>query len=77
MSHFYGYVQGNRGDASRGGSKRSGYQAVAASWQGCVKVRLWHDEATGKDMVSVDKDQWTNGAGIRKNLYTGPVGKED
>jgi len=30
MSHFYGRVQGNRGDATRGGSKASGFDATAA-----------------------------------------------
>jgi len=77
MSHFYGHVQGNRGDVSRGGSKASGYMATAASWQGCVKVNLWHDDKTGVDMAEVRLDRW-HGRGVYQILYTGPVsGKGD
>lgn len=38
MSHFYGTVQGNRGEATRGGSKNSGMDTATASWEGSVQV---------------------------------------
>ena len=72
MSHFYGYVQGNRSEATRGGSRKSGYTAVAASWQGCVVVSLWYDESTKTDMATVSLGTW-QGRGINKTLYSGPV----
>lgn len=50
MAHFYGTIKGQRGQASRLGGKTSGLETYAASWQGAVSVRLWVDEATGKDM---------------------------
>lgn len=32
MAHFYGVVQGNRGEATRTGSKNSGMYAEAKGW---------------------------------------------
>jgi len=75
MSHFYGVLQGNRGQATRCGTKKSELRVTAASWQGAVEIRLWHDPETDKNMVSVYKRSW-HGAGIWKILYKGPVGEE-
>ena len=72
MSHFYGYVRGSRGDATRGGSKNSGYVATAASWQGSVRVWLSHDEETGQDIATVTLAPW-HGRGISRDLFSGPV----
>ncbi len=44
MSTFYGMVQGNRGAATRGGSKVSGFKATAQSWNGSVITELSYDE---------------------------------
>ncbi len=73
MAHFRGTVTGNRETASRLGSKGSGLVVEAQSWQGKVRVHLFHDESTGKDMVRVWKD-YHNGAGVSRLLYRGPVG---
>ncbi len=72
MAHFYGTLSGSRGQASRLGSKASGLNVVAASWQGAVDVRLWHDEATGTDMCEVSLATH-HGAGTQRLLYSGPV----
>jgi len=40
MSHYYGSVQGNRGVATRGGSKNSGFTAWAQNGQARVYVEL-------------------------------------
>ena len=40
MSEFYGQVVGNRGPASRGGSRASGIHVSAQSWDGSVQVKL-------------------------------------
>jgi hypothetical protein len=45
MAHFYGTINGQRGQASRLGGKASGLTTYAASWQGAVKVSLWYDSA--------------------------------
>ena len=43
MSEFYGQVIGNRGPASRGGSRASGIHVSAQSWDGSVQVKLRRD----------------------------------
>ena len=82
MSHFYGTLDGQAGQATRCGSKRSGYKAVAASWQGAVEVVLHHDSVSGKDMVTIHFVPWQGTGGgpdaagrsySRTLLYRGPV----
>ena len=70
MSHFYGVLEGSRGQATRCGTKRSGMQATAASWRGAVDVRLWHDEETGEDCYSVSLIPW-HGHGRSQELSSG------
>ena len=40
MSEFYGQVVGNRGPASRGGSRKSGIHVSAQSWDGSIQIDL-------------------------------------
>lgn len=72
MSHFYGTLQGSRGRATRCGTKNSELETTAASWEGCVKVRLYHDPETDTDMAEVWLDRW-HGSGTREELWSGPV----
>lgn len=44
MSVFYGSIQGNRGEATRGGSKASGFRASAQSFKGSVIVDLDYND---------------------------------
>ena len=74
MSHFYGIVRGNRGEASRGGSKVSGYTATAASWSGSIRVDLTHNRETGEDSFTVTQQPW-QGSGISELLAEGIIGK--
>lgn len=74
MAHFYGTIQGARGEASRLGHKSSGLSAYAASWQGAVAIQMY--EENGIDKVSV-RLTTHHGAGSDRVLYEGPVsGKE-
>jgi hypothetical protein len=73
MAHFYGLLQGARGEASRLGTKSSGLQTVAASWQGAVNVQLYGKD--GVDCARIEKRPW-HGQGESKLLYDGPVGEE-
>ena len=52
MSAFYGMIQGNRGPATRGGSKNSGYKASAQSWDGSVITYLDYDK-NGKLIITL------------------------
>ncbi len=75
MAHFYGSIQGARGEATRLGSKDSGLITVAASWQGAVQVTLYHRD--GVDHARVWLTPWY-GEGVSQELYDGPVaGKGD
>lgn len=74
MAHFYGSIKGSRSRVMRLGRKESGMETVALSWQGAVRVFLFHDDATGQDMARVTMEPW-NGAGRYHLLYHGPVGK--
>lgn len=40
MAHFYGSLKGNRGTATRCGTKASGISASVQSWDGSVTVSL-------------------------------------
>jgi hypothetical protein len=74
MAHFYGTVQGARGEASRLGHKNTGLNTVAASWQGAVEVDLY--ERDGIDWARVSLRPW-HGRGKSVELYDGPVSGED
>jgi hypothetical protein len=76
MAHFYGTLQGNRGRATRGGTKNSGLTTQCASWEGAIECDAWHSKETGKDMVRVSKVTW-HGAGEDKLLYEGLIGKSE
>ncbi len=73
MAQFRGWIQGNRGAASRLGSKTGGLTLNAASWEGAVSVRLWHDQAAGYDYAEISLTKHVNGAGTERLLYKGPV----
>jgi hypothetical protein len=74
MSHFYGVIQGNRGDATRGGSKGSGLTATAASWAGAIRVDLEHDSVSGDDRFIVTQVKW-HGRGVSQRLAVGVIGE--
>lgn len=73
MSHFYGTLQGNRGKATRQGTKKSGISATAASWKGCINVTLYIDEQ-GRDCYRISQEPWY-GAGIYETIAQGIIGK--
>ena len=72
MAQFLGSIAGQRGPASRLGSKKSGLDVVAASWEGSVRVYLRHDEETGIGTATVRLEP-RHGAGVSRLLYDGPV----
>ena len=44
MSAFYGMVQGNRGSATRGGSRASGFKSSVQSYDGSIITYLSYDK---------------------------------
>jgi len=57
MSQFYASIQGNRGEATRQGTKKSGISGHIRGWNIGVEVICTYDEQTGKDSCRV----WATG----------------
>lgn len=74
MSHFYGTMQGSRGEATRCGTKTSGLTVTAASWKGAIKTVLFVDDK-GRDCFRVEQMPWHNGDGIVETVATGVIGE--
>ncbi len=74
MAHFLGEVSGTRGKASRLGTKSSGLETVAASWDGAITVELNHDATTGKDRFTVRQKKW-HGHGVSETIAEGVIGE--
>ena len=72
MAQYRGTISGQRGEASRLGSKRSGLNVKAASWSGAVSVSLWYDEKNDVDVCEV-RLTTHHGHGTDRLLYSGPV----
>ena len=53
MSQFYASIEGNRGEATRMGTKASGIHGHIRGWSVGARVDVWHDDETGLDQVSV------------------------
>ncbi|AKF14631.1 hypothetical protein AVJ28_gp62 [Mycobacterium phage Baee] len=64
MAHFYGTVQGQRGEASRLGSKNSGLDASASGWDVGCRVTISYEG--GRDVVRVWRTTGSNGHGPAK-----------
>jgi hypothetical protein len=73
MSHFYGTLQGARGEATRAGSKGSGIETYAASWKGAIRVNVFHDETSGVDRYAIHQTRW-HGAGVDEEIASGALG---
>ena len=63
MSTFYGCVQGNRGAATRTGSRCSGIEASVQSWNGSVITSLSYDHED-RLMVTVRVSEGSSSYGI-------------
>jgi hypothetical protein len=70
MSHFYGNMQGNRGETTRGGSKDSGITAHLRGWHIGAKVYVDQNTETGEDQVTVTITGGSKDGGIKKHLGT-------
>lgn len=53
MSHFYGGVQGGKGEATRCGFKNSGIRAYIKTWSTIMNISLHHSEDDGKNYYTV------------------------
>ena len=76
MSHFYGTLQGSRGEATRCGTKNSGLVTYAAGWSGAVRTHVWHDTQIHRDRYEVWEAPW-KGIGTSKLLAKGVFNSEE
>ena len=74
MSHFYSVIQGNRGQATRCGTKDSGVTATAASWTGAIRTDLWYSTEDDVNRYTVVMIPW-HGVGCTRVMATGTVGE--
>jgi len=74
MSHFYSKIQGNRGQATRCGTKDSGVTATAASWTGAIRTELWYVPEEDINRYTVIMIPW-HGIGCTRIMATGTVGE--
>ena len=74
MAHFYSLIQGNRGQATRCGTKDSGFTATAASWTGAIRTDLWYAPEDDVNRYTVVMIPW-RGAGCTRIMATGIVGE--
>ena len=55
MAHFYGEIQGNRGEATRMGTKNSGFRGHIRGWHIGVSIECSYNEELGKDVIRIYK----------------------
>lgn len=65
MAQFYAEIEGNRGMATRMGTKASGIQGHIRGWNVGARVCITHNEKTGKDEVTVYQTCGSNGGSSR------------
>lgn len=63
MAQYHAEVQGNRGPASRCGSKRSGIRAAVNGWHIGTEVEIRYENE--RDVVYVYRTDGSNGDGTR------------
>jgi len=73
MSHFYGVLQGSRGEVTRCGTVRSGVTTYAAGWQGAIKTTVWHDSNIDLDCFRVEIIPWQGSGGETQVIATGEL----
>jgi len=62
MAHFRATIKGQRGEASRLGSKSQGMRVTVRGWRAGLTITARHDEATGEDVFNIASDGGTDNA---------------
>jgi len=74
MGHFRATIEGNRGKASRLGTKSSGIAATVNGWDCGITVRAYHNRTTDRDEFDVTL---TSGSGHGPSKHLGIFTKYD
>jgi len=71
MAQFYADIQGNRGEATRMGTKKSGLDGHIRGWHIGARVWMRYNEETQEDECTVDLTSGSDyGGGSGKRLGT-------
>ena len=62
MAQFYAEIQGNRGEATRMGTKDSGLHGHIRGWDIGCKAYMSHNDKTGQDEVTIYLTGGSNGS---------------
>lgn len=68
MAQFYADIQGNRGSATRMGTKKSGFNGHIRGWYLGARVWMSYNEQTKEDECTIDL---TSGSGFGKSKRLG------
>ena len=75
MAHFYANIQGNRGEATRMGTKSSGISGHIRGWDIGCKTHCSFNTKTKQDEVSIHVTTGSNGHGF--SLFLGRFSLKD
>lgn len=64
MAKFYGTIQGNRGKATKTGSRASGFRASCQSWDGSIIVTVREDK-DGETRLNISFSEYSESYGGR------------
>ena len=70
MAHFIGNVRGQRGAASRIGSKAKGLIVNCNGWEAGIRIEANHNPQTGRDIFTIFA---TTGSGYGSEFEIGKV----
>jgi hypothetical protein len=70
MAQYHAKIKGNRGEASRLGSKESGISALINGWNIGIGVDMFYDDDLEQDKIVVYKTYGSNKTGKDELLMT-------
>lgn len=71
MSAFYGTIEGQRGPATRCGSKSSGIKAAAQSWDGSVITTLRYGTRDDEEVLMVEVNTSEGSSAYGHRIWNG------
>lgn len=74
MSYYYADITNGRNrPRTVCGHKTRGLVAHIRSWDAGVRVTLWYDESTDREMVQIERTGGSTHPGDSATLFTGPI----
>ena len=70
MAHFYADIQGDRGTATRTGTKNSGINGHIRGWGSGINIRAIYNSETNKDIFLISITGGSNNPTIKERIFT-------